>query len=108
MMAAHPDWAPSLHLGHTEVKEVDTSHYKRWRNRESKQGLELNAEITDEGAGGGIVSDCGVVQGGSEMINNMVSQSSCDTQTHISGTDIDGMQTEINRRIQSRMERMGA
>lgn len=108
MTAAHPDWAPSLHLGHTEVKETDTSRHERRRNRENKQGLELHAhqsEDTDEitACGGeGSVSDYGVVQGGSDMVNNMVNQSSRDTQTDISGADMDGMQTEINRLLEEK------
>ena len=88
------------------MKETDTSRHERRKNRENKLGLELHAhqsEDTDEitACGGeGSVSDCGVVQGGSDMVNNMVNQSSRDTQTDISGADMDGMQTEINRLLE--------
>ncbi|XP_059416650.1 uncharacterized protein LOC132152030 [Carassius carassius] len=40
MFECHPDWAPSLHLGHTEVKAVNPERYNRRTKR--KQGLKQN------------------------------------------------------------------
>ena len=37
MMETHPDWAPSLHLGHTELKNTDCSRHARQRERASKK-----------------------------------------------------------------------
>uniref|UniRef100_A0A1A8CZR1 DDE Tnp4 domain-containing protein n=1 Tax=Nothobranchius kadleci TaxID=1051664 RepID=A0A1A8CZR1_NOTKA len=33
MYTSHPDWAPSLHLGHTEVKPTNTAQYERRESR---------------------------------------------------------------------------
>ncbi|XP_052455180.1 uncharacterized protein LOC128015405 [Carassius gibelio] len=40
MYECHPDWAPTLHLGHTDVKAVNPERYKRRTRR--KQGLKQN------------------------------------------------------------------
>ncbi|KAK0144155.1 hypothetical protein N1851_017488 [Merluccius polli] len=37
MLQCDPDWAPSLHLGHTEVKATTTDRFKRLRRRQQQQ-----------------------------------------------------------------------
>ena len=36
MMECDPDWAPSLYLGHTEVKVTNTDRFKRFRRRATR------------------------------------------------------------------------
>lgn len=36
MLECDPDWAPSLHLGHTEVKATNTDRFKRFRRRATR------------------------------------------------------------------------
>lgn len=41
MLECDPDWAPSLHLGHTEVKATNTDRFKRFRRRASSSQQQL-------------------------------------------------------------------
>ena len=36
----HPNWLPTLHLGHTKVKAVDTDRYERIQKRNAVQEME--------------------------------------------------------------------
>ncbi|XDV54563.1 hypothetical protein PO909_022823 [Leuciscus waleckii] len=36
MLECDPDWAPSLYLGHTEVKATNTDRFKRFRRRATR------------------------------------------------------------------------
>lgn len=36
MMESHPDWAPSLRLGHSDVKETDRQRFQRQAQRQAK------------------------------------------------------------------------
>lgn len=44
MMESDPDWVPSLHLGHTEVKHTDSARFARQKKREQlrKSSLQPN------------------------------------------------------------------
>ncbi|XP_038157139.1 uncharacterized protein LOC119793914 [Cyprinodon tularosa] len=37
MYTSHPDWAPSLHLGHTEIKATQTARYERQEKRKRQR-----------------------------------------------------------------------
>uniref|UniRef100_A0A1A8GIW8 THAP-type domain-containing protein n=1 Tax=Nothobranchius korthausae TaxID=1143690 RepID=A0A1A8GIW8_9TELE len=37
MYTSHPDWAPSLHLGHTEIKPTNTARYERRESRKRQK-----------------------------------------------------------------------
>ena len=37
MYKLHPDWAPSLHLGHTEIKPTQTARYERQESRKRRR-----------------------------------------------------------------------
>uniref|UniRef100_A0A1A7YCP9 THAP-type domain-containing protein n=1 Tax=Iconisemion striatum TaxID=60296 RepID=A0A1A7YCP9_9TELE len=37
MYTSHPDWAPSLHLGHTEIKPTNAARYERRESRKRRR-----------------------------------------------------------------------
>lgn len=51
MLECDPDWAPSLNLGHTEVKAVDTARFNRLCKRVKKSNrLSTAPPLTSTGA----------------------------------------------------------
>ena len=42
MLDTHPDWAPSLELGHQESETTTTPHYERRMQRMAKTPLSLS------------------------------------------------------------------
>ncbi|XP_062328760.1 peroxynitrite isomerase THAP4-like isoform X1 [Osmerus eperlanus] len=65
MMETDPDWAPSLHLGHTEITRTNTARSARRRKREQRKNTLQPAEVdeqhtvdeTHKAEGGGAKSD---------------------------------------------------
>ncbi|XP_072515059.1 uncharacterized protein [Salminus brasiliensis] len=55
MMETDPDWAPSLHLGHTDIKPTDTERSARLSKRQKQQKSTLQPAETRSHQGG--VSD---------------------------------------------------
>lgn len=93
MMETDPDWAPSLHLGHTEVKRTDPARSARRNKREQlKKNTEHPAKEsdvlhTDEGTddstqeGAGSQAECALCMHKCAEINSLLDenrQSGCD------------------------------
>ncbi|XP_076465720.1 uncharacterized protein LOC143297245 isoform X2 [Babylonia areolata] len=49
MMKSDPDWAPSLHLGHTEVKTSDNTRHNRLKNRKDRKYFALQSQRDEIG-----------------------------------------------------------
>ncbi|KAL0993816.1 hypothetical protein UPYG_G00114300 [Umbra pygmaea] len=47
MLECDPDWAPSLHLGHTEVKATNTDRFERFRKRATRSQQQTPSLGTD-------------------------------------------------------------
>ena len=52
MSETHPDFAPTLHLGHPQVKAMDTGRHERKVKRAQKQELGLIQPEEIEGMAG--------------------------------------------------------
>ena len=46
MYTTHPDWAPSLHLGHTETRATETGRFERQQARRRRR-TETTSEVDD-------------------------------------------------------------
>lgn len=78
MMETHPDWAPSLHLGHTELKATDSSRHARQRERLLKkrkvlvESEEMEEVMSDAGEGVGTESDSLFFDGNDRTVSQSV------------------------------------
>ena len=48
MLESDPDWAPSLHLGHVEVKETSTGRHNRLKDRATRKQTFENMEVAED------------------------------------------------------------
>ncbi|XP_051956038.1 uncharacterized protein LOC127625029 [Xyrauchen texanus] len=51
MLECDPDWAPSLYLGHTEVKATNTDRFKRFRRRVTRSQQQQSPSLGTDNTG---------------------------------------------------------
>ena len=102
IMEQDPDWAPSLHLGHAEVKQTDTGRYNRQLERSKKKQLKVqsseNQSDVSEETNDEAVGPCEAVDDCDEAFQP--NQNEYGTQTDLTGALIHGMEKEIERLLE--------
>lgn len=100
MMKTHPDWAPLLHQGHTELKTIDSSRHVRQTERASKKQkmVEPPSEEVEEAV---VLTDVeGVGAEGDQLLRDGNERTdSQSVQTDVTLEEIDSMtdEDELNR-----------
>ncbi|XP_076137437.1 uncharacterized protein LOC143119707 [Alosa pseudoharengus] len=74
MYNSHPDWAPSLHLGHTEMKATKTARYERQEKRK-RQSTDMETPApAEDGADQTLLIECDFCQRRRAEINRLLEE----------------------------------
>ena len=99
---SHPDWAPTLRLGHSNVKEESSSRWERWKERSDKrpssqiEGLGQHTSVVNQYCFGSIApSTSDDLENQDEIASSSATSTSTAVQTELSMGDIDNMEQKL-------------